>query len=342
MRYVGLVAGIGLILAGSQSATGTSGDITITIMDLYGNGVAPGDFVKGDMWGVSRPKGGGAYSWHHIVKPAVAAGAGSSVTWTAAEVDAEVGLANNNFWIAVNAWGGSPWANSQIMDSKALWSTFFAYDQTLDAKNWDVSVITGGGFPGTPSATGIAYSLDLGTATMTDSWAHVNVTYEGCARNCQPVISAETKAYMIAAGYAFDETRLASSGLLRITNAAAGYDEVFSARSNGAGGYIEGLSTLGCGTTTYDGVHGILDVQIDFASLGLSPGDTYFCKPEFIMAGPADSDYTNLVTRVTSGYVGHTLDIQTVVSTAVPEPLTIAGLVLGVGSLVGYVRKRRA
>ncbi|MFO8012740.1 MAG: hypothetical protein R6X20_05470, partial [Phycisphaerae bacterium] len=251
MRYLTAVAALALVLAAAQPATGTSGDITITIKDLYGNDIAPGGFVKGDMWGVSQPKGGSGYSWHHIVKPAVSAGAGSSVTWTAADVDAEVDLANNNFWIAVNAWGGSPWANSQIVDSNELWSTFFPYDQTLDAKNWDIGVITGGGFPGTASATGVSYSLDLGTATMTDSWASVNVTYEGCPHECQPVISAETKAYMMAEGYAFDETLLVSNGLLRITNAGTGYDETFSARSNGAGGYIQELETLGYGTTSY-------------------------------------------------------------------------------------------
>lgn len=314
------------------------------IKDLDGNDIAPGTYVKGDMWGVSQLKTGGDYSWHNIVKLAVADGAGSSVTWTAAEVEAEIGgLDLNNFWIAVNAWGGSPWANSQIMDSSALWSTFFPYNAAFDAKSWDINVITGGGFPGTPSATGVSYNLDLGTVTMTDSWAEVNVTYEGCPHDSQPLISAETKAYMVSQGYAFDETLLASNGLLRITNGGTGYDQTFSARSNGAGGYIQELETLGYGATSYDAINDVFDVQIDFAGLGLNVGDTYFCKPGFMMDGPADADYTNLETMATPGYVGHTLDPLTVV----PEPGTIVNLVglgvmLGLGGVYRWRRKRRS
>jgi len=336
-RLAMMMAVAGLMLAGTGPALAGVGDITLTIKDLDGNDIAPGAHVKGDLWGVSQPKVGGNYTWHYMKKNAVAAGAGSSVTWTSAEVDAEVDLTNNNFWFMASAWGGSPWANSQVQSSAGLWACFIPYDATLAATNWDVNVITGGSFPGTPSCSGVSYSLDLGTTAFIDSWASVNITYEGCAHDCLPCIAAETKAYMVGEGYAFDETLLASNGLLRITNPGTGYDQTFSARSDGAGGYIQELETLGYGTTSYDDVNHIFDVQIDFAALGLNLGDTYFCKPGFEMELTPDYGAMDVTLSVSPGYVGHTLDPLTVLP--VPEPGALG--LLGV-AMLGLRRRRRS
>jgi hypothetical protein len=94
-------------LAGRASAS-TSGQITINLMDFAGGGIGPGAQVEGDLWGVSRPKGGSGYTWHHLRKDATATAGGSAVTWTTGEIDAAVDLDANDFWFAVTGWGGQP------------------------------------------------------------------------------------------------------------------------------------------------------------------------------------------------------------------------------------------
>jgi hypothetical protein len=325
------------VISAASGVAQAAGDITLNIKDLQGNDVAPGDYVKGDVWGVSQPTAGGGYTWHHMVKDAVAAGSGSSVTWTNTEIVAKVGdLSTTNFWFAANAWGGNPWANTQICSPTALWSTFMEYDPTEVNKSWDVGVITSPVFPGTSTATGVTYALDLGTTTFLDSWATVTTSYKDCAHDIQPALSQATKAYMEGIGYSFSFN--ATDDLLTLTNSSTGFDQTYSAREDGIGGYIQEMEALGSGTVSYDSVAKELSVGIDFGSMGLNLGDTFFCKPGFDMA-PNDTNYgtyTDVLASVSPGYVGHTLDPLTVV----PEPATIC--LLGLGGLSLIRRKRKA
>jgi len=290
------------------AAQGGMGSITLNIKDLQGNDIAVGSQVRGDLWGVSQPTGGGVYTWHHMNKDAVDVGGVAWVTWTNAEIDAEVDLTNNNFWFAANAWGGNPWANTQVCSSSGLWGTFVKYDPTVAGVSWDVRVVTEDVSPATMTSSGVFYDLDLSGATYLGSWAQVNVTYPGCPHNVQPVISAVTRAYMVGEGYGFSFND--TEGLLTITNASTGFSQTYSAREDGAGGYIQELENLGYGSTSYDAADKQLIVDIDYAALGLDEGDTFFCRVTFRMAlaDPNYSTYSDLFASATLGVVGHTLD----------------------------------
>jgi len=320
-----IVVLIAITPAGQVQAQTGDGDITISIKDLQGNNIAPGDHVKGDLWGVSQPTGGGGYTWHHMYKDAVDVGGVASVTWTYAEINAEVGLDSNSFYFAVNAWGGNPWANTQISSPTGLWDTFMLYGPSESAVSWEVRVITADVFPAHNTSSGVYYDLDLNGVTYTDSWANVNVTYQSCPVDVQPVISMETKTYMVGQGYSFSFNDV--EGLLTITNTGTGFDQTYSAREDGEGGYIQELDTLGDGVVSYDDTNKQLVVDIDYASLGLIEGATYFVKPGFKMAldNPSYSTYSDLAASATPGYVGHTLD-----------PLEVVAPVHNVNSGVGY------
>jgi hypothetical protein len=156
------------------------------------------------------------------------------------------------------------------------------------------------------------------------------------------VVSAPTKTLLESMGYQFDESKLASHGLLRITHAGRGYDETVSARPNGVGGYIVELEYAGAGATTYDPATRTLKVDIDFASLGLGPGARYFNRIGFVIEENISPDYAangyGVDLWFTSGYFGSVLDVQQTPG-PVPEPVT-AGLV-GAAALGLLARRRR-
>jgi hypothetical protein len=300
--------------AGEVFAQAGAGDITIYIKDLQGNDIPVGPDVKAEIWGVSQPKGGGSYTWHYIYKDAVDVGGVATVTWTQAEIDAEIDLTANNFWFVLTAWGGDPAANTQVeTESSGLWWQFMLYDPTLPAYSVEVRTITEGGFPGYafsyfPSPQGVFYHLDLTGVSYVDFWAAVNITYKDCPHDYQPTIKPDKKASMESEGYSFSFN--AADELLTITNAATGFYEVYSAREDGNGGYILELEYLGDGTVSYDALNQLLYVTIDYDAMGLSNGDTFFVLPEFQMdlADPNYGSYSDVTAYASFGYVTHALN----------------------------------
>jgi hypothetical protein len=294
-----------------------AGDITVIIKDLTGSDIPVGENVMADLWGVSRPKSGGGSTWQHMKKDAVDVGGVAQVTWTKAEIDAQVDITTNDFYFVISVYGGDSSVNTQVESPSGLWGQFLLYDPDLAAASLEVNVMTEPGFPGIPfsgfpTPTGIFYELDLSGVTYVDLWAAVNITYQGCVHDYQPVIEAAEKLEMEAEGYTFDFD--GTQELLTITNAARGLNEIYSAREDGAGGYILELENVGEGTLRYDDTAKRLYVDIDYPALGLSNGDTYFVLPEFEMAlsNPTYGTYTDLKAYTSFGYTSHALYPQVV------------------------------
>ena len=307
------------ILASAGAADAAVGDITVNINDMLGTSVPDGDHVKADLWGVGNT--GSTYNWHHMVKDA----SSSSVTWTAAEIAAELGT--EDFSFTVSAWAGDPFANSQFYPkSGGLWDSFMAYSPTDSERNWDINVL-GGALPPIPVSSGVKYSIDLGSVTINETWASINVSYKDCVHDVQPTLSPTNKAYLEGEGYSFSFN--AADELLTITNPGIGFDETISARF-GDPDYIFELERLAWETGSYDDVEKEFSVDIDFDALGLSDGDRYFVLPYFYMDGPE----TNVGISAHVGYVGHALNPITV-----PEPATMSLLALGGLALIRRKRK---
>ncbi len=311
-----LLFGVMLPPADAAAQTG-AGDITVIIKDLAGSDVPVGENVMADLWGVSRPKGGSGWTWHHMKEDAVDVGGVAQVTWTKAEIDAEVDITANDFYFLISVYGGDPSVNTQIETPSGLWSQFILYDPDLAAFSLEVNVMTEPGFPGIPfsgfpTPTGIFYELDLSGVTFVDFWAAVNVTYQGCLHDFQPVLDAAELVEMEAEGYTFDFD--GTLELLTITNAARGLNQVYSAREDGSGGYILELENIGEGSLRYDDTVKRLYVDIDYPALGLSNGDTYFVIPEFEMAlsNTTYGTYDDLKAYTSFGYTSHALYPQVV------------------------------
>lgn len=312
LLVISLLLTLGSFAEVQAQAQSEVGSITVNIKDLQGADIAIGDHVKGDLWGVSQPIGGGAWTWHHMYKDAVEVNGVASVTWTYAEINDKVGLSANNFWFSIHAWGGNSWANTQISSPTGLWETFIPYESAAAAASWDVRVITAEVFPAHYTSSGVYYDLDLSGVLYSDLWAGVNVTYQDCEIDLQPVLSAETKAYMESLGYEFSFEP--TTGMLTITNAGTGFDQVYSAREDGVGGYVQELDTLGDGVVSYDDTNKQFIVDIDYAALGLSEGDTYFVNPGFQIDLVNSTTYSDLEANAKAGYVRHTLDPLVVVA----------------------------
>lgn len=298
---------------GETIAQTGAGDITIYFKDLQGNDISVGQDVRGEVWGVSQPKGGGSYTWHYMHKDAVNVGGVATATWTQAEIDAEIDLTANNFWFVLTAWGGDPAANTQVETPSGLYGQFMLYDPTLPAYSVEMRTITEGGFPGYafsffPSTRGVFYELDLTGVSYVDIWAAVNITYKDCPHHYQPVITAVKKASMESEGYSFSFN--AVDELLTITNTATGFDETYSAREDGEGGYFLELEYLGDGAVSYNAETQQLFVTIDYDAFGLSDGETFFVLPEFQMDldNPNYGSYSDLTAYASFGYVTHALN----------------------------------
>jgi len=308
-----------IIAAGSLCALG---NITVNIKDLQGNDVAVGSHVKGDFYCTSQPIGGGDYTWHHINKDAVDVDGVASVTWTNAEINTEVDLSNNNCWFKVTAWGGDPFASTGIYSGSGLWSTFMLYDPSVADISWDVHT-QGNLPPATVTSSGIYYNMDLSNGGWQWPYASVEITYQGCAHDVQPAISADTKAYMEGEGYAFSFN--ATDGLLTIINIGTGFDQTYSGREDGIGGYFQEMENKEWADVSYDADNQRLVVEFDYVALSLNDGDTFFCNLGFYVPfddGPPavyESSYGTTYTDVyayaaLNGYVGHTLDPLEVVA----------------------------
>ena len=312
-----MIVAVMLITAGSVWAQGA---ITANIKDLQGDDVAVGPHVKGDFYCVSQPLGGGAYTWHHINKDAVDVAGVASVTWTNADIDAEVDLANNKCWFKVQVWAGDPFANTGVGSSSGLWSTFMLYDPSVANISWDVHT-PGSLPPATVTSSGIYYN---GVSDFEWQWAYgnIDITYQGCAHNLQPALSADIKTYMESVGYVFSFN--ATDGMLTITNAGTSFDQAYSAREDGDGGYIQEMERLDYGDVSYDAGNQRMVVEFSYVDLGLNDGDTFFCNLGFYVpldAGPPAVYYSNYSTytdvlayAALKGYVGHTLDPLEVVA----------------------------
>jgi hypothetical protein len=324
-------------------ASGNSaGDIDVYIRDFAGNQIAPGPHVRAEVWGASQPKGGGGWTWHYLNQDGVDDGAGNTLAdWSAADIDSAVDLDNNNFYFAVTAWGGSPFSNTQIDSLDGLWSSFVPYDPTLPAQTWEARVSPQTAYPGTDVPGGIEYDLDLQGLTPVSIWSSAMISYEGCPHDAQPVISATTRTFLESQGYVFDETLLDTNGLLRVTNPALGYDQTVSARRDGNDGYVAELEIIGSGNESYDPTADKLLVEYDFDAIGLSLGDTYYNRFNFVIEEDISADYRNggyqMDSWFTSGYFGSVLAPQQVV----PEPLTMLAVGSAVVGLGGYIRRRR-
>jgi hypothetical protein len=315
-----------------------TGDITIGIQDLGGNPIAPGSNVRGEVWGYSQSLG----EWVYLPKDAVSDGSGgSTITWSASDIQEAVNVNNHDFHFVVTAWGGVPTANGQIESPSGLWGQFIPYNADTEV-TWDVRTYTDPVYPATQTPTGLKYDVDLGGLAPVYSWPEIYVSYEGCAADSQPVIPSFKKASLELEGYTFDESLLAAQGLLRIQNVSRGYDEVVSARSDGEGGYILELEYIGDGSLTYDGTAKELLVDIEYAALGLGPGDRFFSQPSFGIDGPGsytsgDESY-DTIDWLVPGAVSSVLDVQ---RAPVPEPMTMLAFGSAVAGLGGYIRRRR-
>jgi len=321
-----------LMLLFAAGTIWAAGDITVNIKDLQGTNIAVGSHVKGDFYCTSQPIGGGDHTWHHINKDAVDVGGVASVTWTNAEIDAEVDLANNNCWFKVTAWGGDPFASTGIFSGSGLWSTFMLYDPTVADISWDVHT-QGNLPPATVTSSGIYYNMDLSNGGWQWPYASVEITYKDCAHDVQPAISADTKAYMESENYVFSFN--ATDGLLTITNTVTVFDQTYSGREDGAGGYIQEMENKEWADVSYDADNQRLVVGFDYVALGLNDGDTFFCNLGFYVPfdeGPpavyesSYSTYTDVYAYAAlNGYVGHTLD-----------PLEVVAPVRNANTWIGY------
>ena len=291
-RLIGGILILATLVFGTVSVWAANGDITVNIQDMAGNSLSTGTNVKADFWGTYWD--GAAWQWFHMVKAANVTG---SVTWTTTEITSATTAVPDSVYYLVTAWGGDPFANSQAGGTGGNW---ILYDSSVAAKNWNVRTFTTS-IEGTASSSEIVFDVDLGGTVPNDSAVAVNISYEGCAHDVQPVISATTKSNMQADGYTFSFA--SGPGLLRIENAGTGYDETFSGREDGSSGYIAELETEALLPGVYDDVAKEFSADIDYHSVGLAHGDTFFALCYFYFTGPE----AGLEVCTHNGYVGHML-----------------------------------
>ena len=290
-RLIGGTLALAILVFGVMAWA--TGEITVNIQDMAGNALSAGTNVKADLWGTYWD--GASWQWFHMVKDA---DSGGSVTWTGSEITSATTAVPSSVYYLVTVWGGDPFANSQVGASGGNW---ILYDSSVAAKNWTVRTFTTS-IEGNASSFDIVFDVDLAGTVPTDSAVAVDISYEGCAHHVQPVISATTKSNMEADGYTFSFD--SGHGLLTIQNAGTGYDETFSAREDGSGGYIVELETEAILSGVYDDIAKEFSVDIDFQAIGLaSYGDRFLALCYFYFAGPE----TGLEVMTHNGYVGHVL-----------------------------------